>query len=127
MTHKLDKGTMIKVEVIVMLHNEERHLIIQALNRHITVKEIAECFSVNTSTTVYHPSSHLCRLPGERSSAVRAAADGLHAITLDMGQTRVSAAAIGAAAGCQVDRYCLDIPFMPSQPYILSPKKPSHI
>ena len=33
-----------------MLHNEERHLIIQALNRHIPVKEIAECFSVNTST-----------------------------------------------------------------------------
>ena len=50
MTHKLDKGTMIKVEVIVILHNEERHLIIQALNHHIPVKEIAECFSVNTST-----------------------------------------------------------------------------
>lgn len=33
-----------------MLHNEERHLIIQALNRHIPVKEIAECFSVNIST-----------------------------------------------------------------------------
>lgn len=33
-----------------MLHNEERHLIIQALNHHIPVKEIAECFSVNTST-----------------------------------------------------------------------------
>ena len=33
-----------------MLHNEERHLIIQALNRHISVKEIAECFSVNTNT-----------------------------------------------------------------------------
>ena len=32
-----------------MLHNEERHLIIQALNHHIPVKEIAECFSVNTS------------------------------------------------------------------------------
>ena len=41
---------MIKVEVIFMLHNEERHLIIQALNHHIPVKEIAECFSVNTST-----------------------------------------------------------------------------
>lgn len=35
---------MIKVEVIFMLHNEERHLIIQALNHHIPVKEIAECF-----------------------------------------------------------------------------------
>ena len=33
-----------------MLHNEERHLIIQALNHHIPVKEIDECFSVNTST-----------------------------------------------------------------------------
>ena len=33
-----------------MLHNEERHLIIQALNHHIPVKEIAECFSVNTCT-----------------------------------------------------------------------------
>ena len=33
-----------------MLHNEERHLIIQALNHHTPVKEIAECFSVNTST-----------------------------------------------------------------------------
>ena len=33
-----------------MLHNEARHLIIQALNHHIPVKEIAECFSVNTST-----------------------------------------------------------------------------
>ena len=33
-----------------MLHNEERRLIIQALNGHIPVKEIAECFSVNTST-----------------------------------------------------------------------------
>ena len=41
---------MIKVEVKVMLHNEERRLIIQALNGHIPVKEIAECFSVNTST-----------------------------------------------------------------------------
>ena len=41
---------MIKVEVKVMLHNEERRLIIQVLNRHIPVKEIAECFSVNTST-----------------------------------------------------------------------------
>lgn len=41
---------MIKVEVIFMLHDEERHLIIQALNHHIHVKEIAECFSVNTST-----------------------------------------------------------------------------
>ena len=41
---------MIKVEVIFMLHNEERHLIIQALNHHIPVKEIAECFSVNTCT-----------------------------------------------------------------------------
>ena len=50
MTHKLDKGPMIKVEVKVMLHNEERRLIIQALNGHIPVKEIAECFSVNTST-----------------------------------------------------------------------------
>ena len=38
---------MIKVEVIFMLHNEERHLIIQALNHHIPVKEIAECFSVS--------------------------------------------------------------------------------
>ena len=38
------------VEVKDMLHNEERYLIIQALNRHIPVKEIAECFSVNTST-----------------------------------------------------------------------------
>ena len=33
-----------------MLHNEARHLIIQALNHHTPVKEIAECFSVNTST-----------------------------------------------------------------------------
>lgn len=33
-----------------MLHNEERHLIIQALNHHIPVKEIAECFAVNTCT-----------------------------------------------------------------------------
>lgn len=33
-----------------MLHNKERHLIIQAFNHHIPVKEIAECFSVNTST-----------------------------------------------------------------------------
>ena len=33
------------------------------------------------------PSSHLHRLPGKRPSAVRAAADGLYAITLDMGQT----------------------------------------
>lgn len=33
-----------------MLHNQERHLIIQALNHHIPVKEIAKCFSVNTST-----------------------------------------------------------------------------
>ena len=41
---------MIKVEVIFMLHNEARHLIIQALNHHTPVKEIAECFSVNTST-----------------------------------------------------------------------------
>ena len=41
---------MIKVEVIFMLHNEARHLIIQALNHHTPVKELAECFSVNTST-----------------------------------------------------------------------------
>ena len=41
---------MIKVEVIFMLHNEARHLIVQALNHHIPVKEIAKCFSVNTST-----------------------------------------------------------------------------
>ena len=34
-----------------MLHNEARHLIIQALNHHTPVKVIAECFSVNTSTT----------------------------------------------------------------------------
>ncbi len=33
-----------------MLPNEERHLIIQALNHRIPVKEIAECFSINTST-----------------------------------------------------------------------------
>lgn len=33
-----------------MLHNEARYLIVQALNHHIPVKEIAKCFSVNTST-----------------------------------------------------------------------------
>ncbi len=33
-----------------MLHNEARHLIIQALNYHTPVQEIAEYFSVNTST-----------------------------------------------------------------------------
>ena len=33
-----------------MLHNEARHLIVQALNHQIPVKEIAKCFSVNTST-----------------------------------------------------------------------------
>ena len=33
-----------------MLHNEGRHLIIQALNAHTPVQEMAECFSVNTST-----------------------------------------------------------------------------
>ena len=44
MTHKLDKGTMIKVEVIVILHNEERHLIIQALNRHILSRKWPNAF-----------------------------------------------------------------------------------
>ncbi len=34
-----------------MLHNEERHLIIQALNHHIPVKEIAECFMVRIIDT----------------------------------------------------------------------------
>ena len=33
-----------------MLHNEARHLIVQALNHQIPVKEIAKCFSANTST-----------------------------------------------------------------------------
>ena len=41
-----------------MLLNEERHLIIQALNHHITVKEISECFSVNTST-IYRLRKHI--------------------------------------------------------------------
>jgi len=33
-----------------MLHNEARELLIQAWNKTQNVKEIAECFSVNTST-----------------------------------------------------------------------------
>lgn len=33
-----------------MLHNEARHLNVQALNHQIPVKKIAKCFSVNTST-----------------------------------------------------------------------------
>ena len=33
-----------------MLHNEARHLIVQALNHQIPVNEIAKYFSVNTST-----------------------------------------------------------------------------
>ena len=41
---------MITAEAIFMLHNEARHLIVQALKRQIPVKEIAKCFSVNTST-----------------------------------------------------------------------------
>ncbi len=34
----------------MMLHNETRELIIQAWNKTHNAKEIAECFSVNTST-----------------------------------------------------------------------------
>ena len=33
-----------------MLHNEARKLLIQALNKTQNAKEVAECFSVNTST-----------------------------------------------------------------------------
>lgn len=33
-----------------MLHNETRKLLIQALNKTHNAKEVAECFSVNTST-----------------------------------------------------------------------------
>ena len=33
-----------------MLHNEARKLLIQALNKTHNAKEVAECFSVNTST-----------------------------------------------------------------------------
>ena len=33
-----------------MLHNEERKLILEAYDRGISVKELAECFSVNTSS-----------------------------------------------------------------------------
>lgn len=48
--YKLDKDSMIKVEVMFMLHNEESHLSIQVLEHYIPVKEIIECFLVNTST-----------------------------------------------------------------------------
>ena len=48
--HKFDKDIIIKVEVIFMLHNEAKNLIIHALNHNTPVKEIAECFSANTST-----------------------------------------------------------------------------
>ncbi len=34
----------------MMLHNETRKLLIQAWNKTHNAKEIAECFSVNTST-----------------------------------------------------------------------------
>ena len=38
---------------MVMLHDEVRKLLIEAWNKTHNAKEIAECFSVNTST-VYH-------------------------------------------------------------------------
>ena len=36
--------------VIIMLHDETRKLLIEAWNKTHNAKEIAECFSVNTST-----------------------------------------------------------------------------
>lgn len=59
-----------------------------------------------SSGNFYHPSypsGNLSRLPGKWPSAVRTAADGLYALTVDMVETRVQAAAIEAAAHCQVN------------------------
>ena len=44
--HILDKNNQ---EVIIMLHNEARKLLIEAWNKTHDAKEIVECFSVNTS------------------------------------------------------------------------------
>lgn len=41
-----------------MLHNEARKLLIEAWNKTHNAKEIAECFSVNTST-VYRPEKRM--------------------------------------------------------------------
>ena len=41
-----------------MLHNEARKLLIEAWNKNHNAKEIAECFSVNTST-VYRPEKRM--------------------------------------------------------------------
>lgn len=41
---------MIESRLIIMLHNEARKLLIEAWNKTHNAKEIAECFSVNTST-----------------------------------------------------------------------------
>ena len=40
----------ITVKVDVMLHNEARKLILEAYDKGVTVKELANCYSVNTSS-----------------------------------------------------------------------------
>ncbi len=42
-----------------MLHDETRKLLIEAWNKTHNAKEIAECFSVNTST-VYRLEKQMC-------------------------------------------------------------------
>ena len=37
-------------KVDVMLHNESRKLLLEAYDKGISVKELVECFSVNTSS-----------------------------------------------------------------------------
>ena len=44
-----------------MLHDETRKLLIEAWNKTHNAKEIAECFSVNTST-VYRLEKQMCEI-----------------------------------------------------------------
>ena len=47
---KLDTSGIIKIEVVKMLHNESRELLVEAYEKTHNAKEVAECYSVDEST-----------------------------------------------------------------------------
>ena len=47
---KLDTSGIIKIEVVKMLHNESRKLLVEAYEKTHNAKEVAECYSVDEST-----------------------------------------------------------------------------